>query len=113
MFVRGAAGDGGLSLVAGHEVGVIEFLWAAMALFDDEPSNPDAGLHYRPHRFDLHSIPDAQLRIMRMRAERPDGQTLHRLPPERTGSVEGGTEPALKRRSAWTSTFVASLELAR
>jgi chromatin segregation and condensation protein Rec8/ScpA/Scc1 (kleisin family) len=25
----------------------------------------------------------------------------------------GGTETALKRRSAWTSTFVASLELAR
>ena len=103
----------GLSLVAGHEASVIEFLWAAMALFDDEPSDPDAGLRYRPHRLDLHSIPEARSRIMRLLAERPDGETLEQLLPDRTGSDERGTETALKRRSAWTSTFVASLELAK
>jgi hypothetical protein len=64
---------------------------------------------YRPHRLDLHSIPDARLRTLRLLAESPDGQTLDRLLPERTGGAGGGTETALKRRSAWTSTFVASL----
>ena len=68
---------------------------------------------YRPHRLDLHSIPDARLRILRLLAESPDGQTLDRLLPERTGGAGGGTETALKRRSAWTNTFVAGLELAR
>ena len=113
VFVRGQPEMVGLSLVAGHETSVVEFLWAAMALFDDEPSDPDTAPRYRPHWLDLHSIPDARLRIMRLLAASPDGQELDQLLPERTGGAEGGTEPALKRRSAWTSTFVASLELAK
>ena len=113
VFAREQPEMVGLSLVAEHEVGVTEFLWAAMALFDDEPSGPGAEPRYRPHWLDLHSIPDARLRIMRLLAERPDGQTLDRLLPEGTGGNEGGTETALRQRSAWTSTFAASLELAR
>jgi len=113
VFVRGQPEIMGLSLVAEHEVGVIEFLWAAMALFDDDRPDPDTAPRYRPHWLDLHSIPDARLRIMRLLAERTDGQTLDRLLPERTAGVEGGTETALRRRSAWTSTCVASLELAK
>lgn len=110
VFARGQPERVGVSLVAGHEATVIEFLWAAMALFDDGPSDPDATLRYRPHPLDLHAVADARRRIMRVLAAGPDGQTLDRLLPEPTG---GETNAALKRRSAWASTFVASLELAK
>jgi hypothetical protein len=97
------------------EVRIIEFLWAAMALFDDGPSDPDpdAVPRYRPQPLDLHAVADARRRIMRLLVAGSDGQTLDRLLPERTGRAGGGTEPALKLRLAWTSTFVASLELAK
>ena len=81
VFVRGQPEIVGLSIVAGHEVDVIKFLWAAMALFDDEPTDPDTAPRYQPHRLDLHSIPDARLRIMRLLAECLDGQPLDRLLP--------------------------------
>ena len=84
-----------------------------MALFDDEPTDPDTAPSYQPHRLNLHSIPEARSRIMRLLAESADGQTLDQLLPERASNVEGRTEPVLKQRSAWTSTFVASLELAK
>ncbi len=84
-----------------------------MALLDGAPLDPDAAPRYRPHPLDLHSIPDARLQIMRLLAERPGGQTLDQLLPRRPGSAEGGPETALRQRSAWTSTFVASLELAK
>lgn len=104
----------GMSVVAGHEATVIEFLWAAMALFDDGPANPDAAPRYQPQPLDLHAVADARRRIMRLLAAGPDGQTLDRLlPPEPTGRAGGETAAALKRRSAWASTFVASQELAK
>lgn len=112
VFARAQPEMVGLSFVAEHEANVIEFLWAAMALFHDEPLDADTMPRYHPHRLDLHSIPDARLRIMRLLADHPDGQMLDRLLPERNGN-DVRTEPALKRRSAWTSTFVASLELAK
>jgi segregation and condensation protein A len=113
VFARGQPERVGVSVVAGHEATVIEFLWAAMALFDDAPSDPDAAPRYRPQPLDLHAVADARTRIMRLLAAGPDGQTLDRLLPERTGRAGGGTTTALKRRSAWASTFVASLELAK
>ena len=84
-----------------------------MALFDDDPLDPDTAPQHRLHPLDLYSVPEARKRIMRLLAEGPDGQTLDRLLPERTGDAGGGVEAALKWRSAWTSTFVASLELAK
>ncbi len=38
--------------------------WASMALFDDDLPNPGAVSRYRPHWLDLHSLPDARLRIL-------------------------------------------------
>lgn len=113
VFARGQPETVGVSLVAGHEATVIEFLWAAMALFDDGPANPDAAPRYRPHRLDLHSVPDARTRILHLLAAGPDGQTLDRLLPEPTGGAGSDAATALKWRSAWASTFVASLDLAK
>ena len=113
VFARGQPRRVGMSVVAGHEATVIEFLWAAMALFDDAPSDPDDAPRYRPQPLDLHAVADARRRIMRLLAAGPDGQTLDRLLPEQTGNAGGGTDATLKRRSAWASTFVVSLELAK
>lgn len=112
-FIRGQPEIMGLSLGVEHEVDVVEFLWAAMALLDDDLPEPDTAPRYRPYWLDLYSIPDARLRIMRLLAESPDGQSLDRLLPEQDGDAEHRTETVLKRRSAWSSTFVASLELAK
>ena len=113
VFAWGQPERVGVSVVAGHEAVVIEFLWAAMALFDDGPANPDAAPRYRPHPLGLHSVPDAHTRIMHLLAACSDGQTLDRLLPEPTTGARGGTDAVLKRCSAWASTFVASLELAK
>ncbi|HEY0205857.1 MAG TPA: hypothetical protein VGC15_17065 [Acetobacteraceae bacterium] len=62
---------------------------------------------------DLNAVPDARTRIMRLLAAGLDQQTLDRLLSEPTKDAGSGIEATLKRRSAWTSTFVASLELAK
>jgi segregation and condensation protein A len=102
VFIRGQpelAGPGE------HAVDVVEFLWASLALFDDGEM-PDTASHYRPLWFDLHSVPDARDRILLRLAAAPEGQTLDRLLPPASPSV-------LRQRSAWASTFTASLELAK
>ena len=43
----------------------------------------------------------------------PDGAVLERFLPDMPASAEGETYSQLGRRSAWSSTFTASLELAR
>lgn len=52
-------------------------------------------------------------RIMRLLAAGLDQQTLDRPLLELTKDAGSGIETTLKRRSAWISTFVASLELAK
>jgi len=113
VFARGQPEFWGGPFSAEHEVDVIEFLWAAMALFDDDLPAADTATRYRPHWLDLHSLPEARLRIIRTLLGCPEGQSLRQLLPEQVGGVEGESETGLRRRSAWTSTFVASLELAK
>jgi segregation and condensation protein A len=98
---------------ASEAIDLIEFLWAGMALFDDTIRAPVAEETYRPPHFDLYTVAEARERILRLLAEAPDGLPLDRLLPV----AEEGDRPAAgvrsKRRSAWSSTFVAGLELAR
>ena len=112
VFVRGQPKIMGAFSVE-HEIDVIEFLWAAMELFDDDLPEPDTAIRYRPQWLDLHSIPAARLRILRLLGECPDGCPLDQMLPEQVGDAEGKMETVSKRRSAWTSTFVAGLELAK
>ena len=92
---------------------MIEFLWASLALFDDGAAMLDTTPVYTPPWRDLHTVDDARARILRLLAETPDGAPLARfLPPVRRGE-RGPGATALRRRSAWSSTFVASLELTR
>ena len=95
------------------EVDVIGFLWASLALFDDGIDGVETAALYRPQWLDLHSIPEARDRILRLLAENPEGQSLDQLLPESSDETEGKDPPLLRRRSAWTSAFTASLELAK
>ena len=113
VFVRGQPEILGAALSVEHDIDVIEFLWAAMALFDDDLPEPDTAERYRPQWLDLHSISDARVRIMQVLGESPDGKSLNQLMPERVVGATGKAETVLRRRSAWTSTFVAGLELAK
>src|SRR5450759_1180617 len=70
VFARGQPEVLGISTETGHEVDVdvIEFLWASLALFDDDSADADATSWYLPRWLDLYSIPDARTRILRLLA---------------------------------------------
>jgi segregation and condensation protein A len=113
VFARGQPELLGTSTTPDYEVDVIEFLWASLALFEDGSEAADTRVVYRPAWHDLHSIADARTRILRLLADTPEGYTLGRLLPEVPAGDASTTATAVRRRSAWTSIFVASLELAR
>jgi segregation and condensation protein A len=91
----------------------IEFLWASMALFDDDLPGADTTTRYRPQWWDLYTIADARARILRRLAETPAGRLLHTLLPDAAYPADADAPAGLRRRSAWASTFVAGLELAK
>lgn len=97
-----------------HQVDVVEFLWASLALLDDDLTPPDTTANYRPAWLDLHAVPDARSRILRRLAGRTGVCRLDQLLPEASGPGAAlEPENTLRGRSRWTSTFVASLELAK
>jgi chromatin segregation and condensation protein Rec8/ScpA/Scc1 (kleisin family) len=101
--------------VASETVGldIIEFLWSSLALLDDVTLDADTLPVYQPRRFALHTIAAARERIRRRLAADPEGGPLDRFLPDAATIAASGAPQALQRRSAWASTFVASLELAR
>jgi segregation and condensation protein A len=115
VFTRGQPPEEfALAAEGGPEVCVIEFLWASMALFDDGGPGPDTSERYRPRWRDFYSVAEARARILKRLAETPDGLPLERLLPEGWSAADGmPAESALMQRAAWTSTFIASLELAK
>ena len=115
VFARGRPEFVGLAAVPEHEVDVVEFLWAALELFEDGAAVSTAAV-YRPPALDLHTVRDARERIRRLLARHPEGRPLGRLlPPEEAAPVEDAppSRGALRRRSAWSSTFAAGLEMAK
>ncbi len=114
VFARGQPELVGLETATAHEADVVEFLWASLALFDDDLPAGDMAASYRPVWLALHSIADARERILRLLADAPDGRPLDGLLPEALDAdATAVTQTGLRARSRWTSTFVASLELAK
>jgi len=114
VFARGQPERVGLETATAHEVDVIEFLWASLALFYDDLPAGDMAASYRPVWLDLHAISDARDRILRLLADAPDGRSLDGLLPEPLDAdATAVTQTDLRARSRWTSTFVAGLELAK
>jgi len=112
-FVRGRPEVFGVSLDAVPVLDVVEFLWASLGLFDDGTGDPDTVGVYRSARADLHTVAEAQDRILQRLAEAPAGTTLDQLLPAPPDRSEDEERQALRWRSAWASTFSASLELAK
>ncbi len=112
VFARGRPEPLGLLAETRHQVDVIEFLWASLALFDEDGAGADTASRYQPRRWDLHPVPEARDRILRLLGEAGEGRALGTLLP--AAPMEGSApETPLRRCSGWTSSFVASLELAK
>lgn len=113
VFARGAPEGIGTGMATAHQVDVVSFLWASMALFDDGARDVDTGVVYRPPWLDLHSPLDARQRILAMLASLPDGATLDQFLPAAEVEQHVSARTSLRQRSAWASTLLAGLELAR
>ena len=112
VFACGRPEALGLFTETRHQVDVIEFLWASLALFDEDGAGADTASRDQPRRWDLHPVPEARERILRLVREAGEGRALGTLLP--TATMEGSApETALRRCSGWTSSFVASLDLAK
>jgi segregation and condensation protein A len=111
VFARGQPEILGHAVAAGQAIDVVEFLWASLALFDDE-TTVDTTEVYRARPFALYAVAEARDRILRLLAGMPGGgpldQFLPDLPADRSDPWR-----TLRRRSGWASTFIASLELAK
>jgi segregation and condensation protein A len=112
-FPRGQPELPGTATEPAHQIDVIEFLWASMALFDDAPDAATATSTYRPPWRDLHSALEAQQRMLRLLAVLPNGASLDQFLPVAPTEDDISSRADLRRRSAWSSTFLASLELAK
>jgi segregation and condensation protein A len=97
------------------DLDVVAFLWACLDQFDDPAGAVERRPVYRPIVFALHSVANARTRILRRLAEVTDGETLDKFLPEAEAAGDGQSKSQtnLRRCSAWTSTFLASLELAK
>ena len=112
VFARGRPELVGIGTTTLHQVDVVEFLWASLALLDDDLPQADTAQSYRPVRLDLHAVPGARERILQRMAGCTDACRLEQLLPDAAGP-DAAPGNALRGRSGWTSTFVASLELAK
>jgi len=103
----------GVSVEASQALDVVEFLWASLALFDDAGVAETVTV-YRPVRPALYTATQARERILQRLEDAPDGARLDQLLPDVSAITEAEPPSAVVRqRSAWSSTFIASLELAR
>jgi segregation and condensation protein A len=102
-----------VSVEPAPDLDIIEFLWASLARFDDGEPAPDTTTVYRPRQFALYPVGEARARILRRLAEASGEVAFEKLLPDAPELAEGQSLPALQRRSAWSSTFAASLELAK
>jgi segregation and condensation protein A len=81
VFVRGRPEMFGVAVGAGSTIDVTEFLWASLALFDDE-APPDTTTAYRPAPLRLHTVAEALERILRRLTDHPDAAALDQLLPD-------------------------------
>ena len=112
VFARGQPAVG-VSVEPTPDLDIIEFLWASLALFGDGEPAPDTTPFYRPPPRALYPVSEARARILRRLAEVRGEVAFALLLPDAPALAEGQSLPALQLRSAWSSTFAASLELAK
>ncbi|HUZ64844.1 MAG TPA: segregation/condensation protein A [Acetobacteraceae bacterium] len=113
LFARGAPEWLGTGPATAPQVDVVSFLWASVALFDDGARDADTSVVYRPPWQDLHRPPEARQRILALLDALPDGAALEAFLPAAEAEQQISAHASVRRRSAWASTLLAGLELAR
>jgi segregation and condensation protein A len=113
VFGRGQPEIFGNSVAAGQAVDGVEFLWASLALFDDDTATADTATVYQARPFALYAVAEARERILLRLVESPEGASLDRFLPDLAETSEPEGWANIRRRSAWSSTFIAGLELAK
>lgn len=121
VFARGAPEMDSLLRPEGRTGDRVEFLWACIALFEGDWSPPALTLTaiYVPRPPDLYSIDDARERIRRHMAEAmpTDRVSLADLLPlqeiDRLLEAQADRGVRIRHRSAWSSTLMACLEMAK
>jgi segregation and condensation protein A len=88
VFARGQPEIFGNSVEAGQAIDAVEFLWASLALFDDETAAADTTTVYQARPFELYQVAEARDRILRLLAGAPDGGSLERFLPDTTDIPE-------------------------
>ena len=83
---------------------------AGARVFDAGEPASDTGTVYRLRHHALYAVGEARARILRRLADAPGAVAFEQLLPD---VPEDEALPALRRRSAWSSTFAATLELAK
>ncbi len=121
VFKRGASPLGTAARLQPENLDRVEFLWACIALFEGDWSAPalDRPVVYAPRLPNLYRVEDARNRVRNLMQDVPPTtqvSLVDLLPPdERTRRFIVQAEPPeqTRHRSAWTSTLMACLELAR
>jgi segregation and condensation protein A len=113
VFARGKPEVFGVSVELTPDLDIIEFLWASLALFDDGEPAADTDAVYRPPRLALYRLAEARARILRLLAAAAGEVAFEQLLPAAPQPADAEPLRTLRRRSAWSSTFAASLELAK
>jgi segregation and condensation protein A len=101
-----------VSVAPTPDLDVIEFLWASLALFDDGEPAPATTTVDCPRHHTLYAIGEARARILSRLAAAGE-VAFEQLLPDAPEPARAESRAALRRRSAWSSTFAASLELAK
>ena len=96
------------------EVDRIEFLWGCLAVFDGNWGvMPVESPAYAPVQLDLFSVEDARVRVRSCLARARERVPLERMLPDSMRKGPPGRLSTGQRRSAWSSTFSACLEMVK
>ena len=113
VFARGDPEWSGELVQHHRQIDRVAFVWACMELFDERDYTLTEGSKYRPAYLDMFDIPGARDRIVRYFSGTHNQGDLFEFLPEAVKAAPSKALSVLRRRSAWTSTFVAMLELAK
>jgi hypothetical protein len=102
----------GVGLATTHQVEVVSFLGASMALVNNGAQDVDTDVVCRLPSDDLHGPLATRQRILAILGSLSDCAPLERFLPEIDAENNRSARPGPRRRSAWATTLPASLELA-
>ena len=121
VFARGAPQAGSPARSESGTGDRVEFLWACIALFEGDWSKAALALAdvYVPRPADVYTVEDARTRVRRHMADAPSAVqvSLADLLPQQEidRPLASREDPAIRtrHRSAWSSTLMACLEMAK